>query len=168
MFTRCSTRGRRRSIPKAPTRRFYSISNAQQGLASVSFGSFLIERVVDDLARALPAIKTFATLSPLPGFRAWLDGRVRAGERDLVKPADAKALVMLSGEETPSLALFILLDRPDWHREAAVAEALKGPLLRLGAQYLLSAKAVATGSGPCDALDRVACFHLSNGPESSA
>lgn len=89
----------------ADTAIFYSIYNTQQGPAGLSFGSFLIERVVDDLARALPAIKTFAALSPPPGFRSWLDGRIRVGESDLVKPSDAKALVVLSGEETLSLAL---------------------------------------------------------------
>ena len=51
---------------------------------------------------------------------------------------------MLSGEEIPSLALSVLLDRPDWHGEAVVAEARKGPLFRLGAQHLLSVKAAAT------------------------
>jgi malonyl-CoA decarboxylase len=85
---------------------FYSISNAQQGLAGGgSFGRFLIEDVVDDLAWALPAIKTFATLSLLPGFRSWLEGPVWAEMSDLAEPADAKALAMLSGEETRSLAL---------------------------------------------------------------
>ena len=147
----------------ADTAIFYSISNAQRGLAGVSFGSFLIERVVDDLAHAFPAIKTFATLSPLPGFRSWLDGRIRGGDSDLVKAADAKALVALSGEENASRALAVLLDRPAWHDDATLAEALRGPLLRLGAQYLLGAKAAATGSGAREALDRVARFHLSNG-----
>ena len=51
---------------------FYSITNAQQGLVGISFGNFLIKRVVDQLAREFSSIKTFATLSPIPGFRKWL------------------------------------------------------------------------------------------------
>ena len=51
---------------------FYSISNCQQGLVGISLGDFLIKRVVDALATELPRLKSFATLSPLPGFRAWL------------------------------------------------------------------------------------------------
>ena len=59
--------------------------------------------------------------------------------------------------------LSLLLDRPERHLEAAVAEALKGPLLWLAAQYLLSANVAAKGSGAREALGRVARFPLSNG-----
>ena len=54
---------------------FYSISNCQRGLVGISFGDFLIKRVVDALAAELPRLKNFATLSPVPGFRAWLERR---------------------------------------------------------------------------------------------
>jgi len=57
----------------ADTAVFYSISNAQKGLAGISFGGFLIKRVVDVLAEEFPGLKTYATLSPLPGFRRWLE-----------------------------------------------------------------------------------------------
>ena len=61
---------------------FYSISNCQRGLAGISFGDFLIKRVADALAVDLPRLKIFATLSPVPGFRAWLEreGRSAPGE----------------------------------------------------------------------------------------
>ena len=52
---------------------FYSISNAQKGLNGINFGNFLIKRVVDSLSSELKGLKTFATLSPVPGFRTWLD-----------------------------------------------------------------------------------------------
>ena len=52
---------------------FYSISNCQQGLAGVNFGNFLIKQVVEEIRRELPLIETFVTLSPVPGFRAWLE-----------------------------------------------------------------------------------------------
>src|SRR6266850_6192748 len=70
----------------ADTAIFYSISNCQQGLVGISLGDFLIKRVVDALAIELPRLKSFATLSPLPGFRAWLtaeaerQGLLLAGE----------------------------------------------------------------------------------------
>ena len=51
---------------------FYSITNCQEGLRGVSFGNFLIKQVVEDLGREFPRVKTFATLSPIPGFRTWL------------------------------------------------------------------------------------------------
>jgi malonyl-CoA decarboxylase len=52
---------------------FYSISNCQAGLAGISFGHSLIKQVVADLSVDLPQLKTFVTLSPMPGFGAWLD-----------------------------------------------------------------------------------------------
>ena len=57
---------------KADTAIFYSISNAQKGLAGISFGNFLIKRVVSQLASEFNNLKTFATLSPIPGFMKWL------------------------------------------------------------------------------------------------
>ena len=56
----------------ADTAIFYSISNTQTGLRGVSFGNFLLKRVVDDLKRDFPRLKTFATLSPLPQLASWL------------------------------------------------------------------------------------------------
>lgn len=50
---------------------FYSITNCQDGLRGVPFGSLLIKQVVEDLKKHLPRLKTFATLSPIPGFRKW-------------------------------------------------------------------------------------------------
>jgi malonyl-CoA decarboxylase len=57
---------------KAKTAVFYSISNCQPGLAGISFGNSLIKQVAADLATELPGLKTFVTLSPLPGFTRWL------------------------------------------------------------------------------------------------
>ncbi len=67
---------------QADTAIFYSISNCQSGLAGISFGNFLIKRVVEELSAEFRNLKTFATLSPIPGFRRWLDplaGGERAG-----------------------------------------------------------------------------------------
>src|SRR5262249_1490756 len=66
---------------------FYSISHCQRGLAGISFGDFLIKRVVDALAIELPRIKTFATLSPVSGFRMWLEREAHAKPGALLLPA---------------------------------------------------------------------------------
>jgi malonyl-CoA decarboxylase len=55
----------------ADTAVFYSISNCQEGLAGISFGNSLIKQVAADLARDLPGLKTFVTLSPIPGLNKW-------------------------------------------------------------------------------------------------
>ena len=64
------------STPLPPERfrvaAFYSISNCEPGLRDVSLGNFLIKSVAEQLQRELPRIKTFCTLSPIPGFAAWL------------------------------------------------------------------------------------------------
>ena len=52
---------------------FYSISNCHAGLAGVSFGNFLIKQVATSLKMRQPQLKTFATISPAPGFRRWLE-----------------------------------------------------------------------------------------------
>jgi malonyl-CoA decarboxylase len=57
----------------ADTAVFYSISNCQAGLAGISFGNSLIKQVVADLSLELPGLKTFVTLSPIPGLTRWLD-----------------------------------------------------------------------------------------------
>jgi len=142
---------------------FYSISNCQKGLVGISFGDFLIKRVVDALTGELPRLKSFATLSPIPGFRAWLKAEA---ERDGVLLAgEARAVRALGGdgdgdddEADPDRLLFDQLERPDWHRDPRTAAILREPLLRLCARYLLRARAP---SGR--ALDPVAHFHLSNG-----
>ena len=59
-------------LRRATTAVFYSISNTQGGLRGVSFGDSLIKRVVDTLKVEFPKLKTFVTLSPIPGLRAWL------------------------------------------------------------------------------------------------
>ncbi|MCK6454430.1 MAG: malonyl-CoA decarboxylase [Alphaproteobacteria bacterium] len=136
----------------ADTAIFYSISNAQKGLAGISFGNFLIKRVVDSLTAEFKGLKTFATLSPIPGFRAWLEKRVAAEGADLLLPAERRSLVALDGED-PAL----LLDAEGWVDERVIA-AVKPPLMRLCAHYLLNERAA-----PRRALDPVAHFHLSNG-----
>ncbi|MEL7124961.1 MAG: malonyl-CoA decarboxylase family protein [Pseudomonadota bacterium] len=51
---------------------FYSISNCQAGLSGISFGHLLIKQVVAELARDLPGLAQFVTLSPIPRLNAWL------------------------------------------------------------------------------------------------
>src|SRR5690606_19961734 len=84
------------NIEKADTAIFYSISNAQRGLAGISFGNFLIKRVVEELTRDFKQIKTFATLSPIPAFRAWLDPQLEKGDESLLQPTEIKDIKKFS------------------------------------------------------------------------
>jgi malonyl-CoA decarboxylase len=141
----------------ADTAIFYSISNCQQGLNGISFGDFLIKRVVDALTADLPRLKVFATLSPVPGFRSWLDRESETAPGSLLLPAERTALEAIDdGAGVHDLPA--LLDRSDWHSNTQLSAALREPLLRLCARYLTRERA---RSGR--ALDPVAHFHLSNG-----
>jgi malonyl-CoA decarboxylase len=143
---------------EADTAIFYSISNTQTGLRGISFGNFLIKRVVDDLSRDLPNLKQFSTLSPIPGFRAWLDEIIAEGAPDLVDAKARDQLREVLGQRFSKGMLPGLLQDRGWVENAALADALKPVLLRLCARYLLSAQDK-TGKPR----DPVARFHLSNG-----
>jgi malonyl-CoA decarboxylase len=141
----------------ADTAIFYSISNCQRGLSGISFGDFLIKRVVDRLAAELPHLSHYATLSPMPGFRAWLEQRsIQEGE-ELLTQIERRAIEALPSAPTDHL-LTNLLARPHWYEDLAVSQAIKAPMLRLAARYIINEK---TPRGR--ALDGVAHFHLSNG-----
>ncbi|MBB5691131.1 malonyl-CoA decarboxylase [Roseomonas alkaliterrae] len=164
---------------EADTAVFYSINNCQRGLDGISFGNFLIKRVVEVLGNEFRNIKTFCTLSPIPGYRRWLDAALMAGEIALTD-AEEKALLALMPPQAalpapeagapeaegtqprpPGLvALQRLLSDTAWKRDEAAQKVLEPILTRLCALYL--AKEDAPGR-PGRARDPVAHFHLSNG-----
>ena len=125
---------------RATTAVFYSISNCQAGLQGVSFGNFLIKQVVDELRRDMPHLKTFVTLSPVPGFAQWLQ---REGKAALT---------------APELELLPALEQAGWHRSPGLGKVLQPVLMRAIGTYLLAAK---HSSGK--PRDPVARFHLNNG-----
>ncbi len=142
---------------RATTAVFYSISNTQAGLRGVSFGDSLIKRVVETLQAELPRLKTFATLSPIPGFRGWLARHAAA----LLTRLDDKRAAEL-GQSVGSLP-------PTADRVLAAVDA-PGALTALDArsplrQWLLQAAAEYLGHALVDGepADPVARFHLGNG-----
>ena len=85
----------------ADTAVFYSISNCQPGLASVSFGSSLIKQVAYDLAVELPGLKTFVTLSPIPNLNSWMTTQgltPEAGNDDQMSALAASYLLNAKGQ----------------------------------------------------------------------
>jgi malonyl-CoA decarboxylase len=116
---------------------FYSITNCQEGLRGISFGNFLIKQVAEDLGREFPRLKTFATLSPIPGFRKWLADSA-AAHTELTELADA-------------------LSKAAWLENAESDPGLRTELMQLCAYYLQQAK------HQNEPVDAVARFHLGNG-----
>jgi malonyl-CoA decarboxylase len=125
---------------KARVATFYSISNCQQGLSSVSFGNFLIKQVVEEIRRELPRIETFVTLSPMPGFRAWLE------------TTDDPAVEALAAAARRSA------QDESWAASPETAARARKALEPLAAYYLLRAR-----RPDGRVIDSVARFHLGNG-----
>ncbi|MBI2728298.1 MAG: malonyl-CoA decarboxylase [Polaromonas sp.] len=141
-------------LGKATTAIFYSISNTQAGLRGVSFGDSLIKRVVETLKEEFPRLKTFATLSPIPGFRSWLNKNAAA----MIEKLDEKSLAALGravGFEPPTAGHF--LGATDDVLALPEKSPVRLTLLRCAAHYL--GQAMDDGK-PVDA---VAKFHLGNG-----
>ncbi len=142
------------AIKKAGTAIFYSISNTQAGLRGVSFGDSLIKRVVEALKEEFPRLRTFATLSPMPGFRSWL-GRNAAAMLEKLEAKDRAVMGHAIGVEPLTAASFL----------SAAEDALALPgkslirlvLLKCAAHYL--GRALDEGR----LVDPVARFHLGNG-----
>ena len=119
---------------------FYSITSCQEGLKGISFGNFLIKQVAADLHAELPNLRTFATLSPIPGLRRWLERTVDQAERWSSETERENVKAWLSNPQT-----------------ALPGEPLRHVLEALAARYLTR-----EWDGG-HVLDPVARFHLGNG-----
>jgi malonyl-CoA decarboxylase len=116
---------------------FYSISNCHDGFRGMGLGGTLIQKSVQSMRADLPQLRTFATLSPIPGFREWLEG---IAQRDQA----------IGG-------LVTLLKDEKWVNQPSLSRILKRQLIPLCSYYLLY---VRRGTQPADAVAR---FHLGNG-----
>ncbi|XP_022716146.1 malonyl-CoA decarboxylase, mitochondrial isoform X1 [Durio zibethinus] len=163
---------------------FYSISSTQPGLAGINLGKFLIKRVITLVKRDMPDISVFATLSPIPGFMQWLLSKLASQSKlaevediscssadrsgltfyeNVLEPEEERALMDSSGDLAAGksgMEIMLNLLKPtshEWTNSAKLLSALKPPLMRLCARYLLQEKKRGK------ALDSVANFHLQNG-----
>lgn len=137
---------------------FYSISNCESGLRGVSMGNFLIKRVAEQLHAEFPGLKTFVTLSPIPGLMEWITDGAHLGDLpspEKMKPAirkardDALELLKLNGSNW--------MDKlgKAWHPDHC-SEKEKAAMMALVAIYL-------TVVTPSRDGNPVAKFHLGNG-----
>ncbi|NBO84909.1 MAG: decarboxylase [Burkholderiaceae bacterium] len=137
---------------------FYSISNCESGLRGVSMGNFLIKRVAEQLHAEFPGLKTFVTLSPIPGLMEWITAGAHLGDlpsSDKIKPAVRKArdgaleLLKLNGSNW--------MDKlgKAWHPDQC-SEREKAAYMALTAIYLTTVTPSRDGNS-------VAKFHLGNG-----
>ena len=137
---------------------FYSISNCEPGLRGVSMGNFLIKRVAEQLHAEFPGLKTFVTLSPIPGFMDWVVAGANLGQgvpEDRLKPAikatrdQALATLKLDSQSWAERL------SAGWHPDQA-SEKENEALMSLASIYLGLASTGRDGNP-------VAKFHLGNG-----
>lgn len=133
---------------------FYSISNCQPGLRGVSLGNFLIKRVAEQLKTEFPSIKTFCTLSPIPGFVRWLDSDAEATAARL-KPQVREKWEAARKELKLGRSRMVERLEQDWH-PWRTSDPDRDALLALASIYLREFSAAEDG-------DSVAKFHLNNG-----
>ncbi|NKE65793.1 malonyl-CoA decarboxylase [Ramlibacter sp. RBP-2] len=140
-------------LGRATTAIFYSISSTQPGLRGVSFGDSLIKRVVETLKEEFPRLKTFATLSPVPGLRAWLSRNIGT-LLERLEPRPRAELARVLGGELTAQQLLAAWDKP---LALEAKSPVRGMLMRCAAEYL--------GHQWQDGkpVDPVARFHLGNG-----
>ena len=129
--------------PKADTATFYSISNCQQGLTSVTLGNFLIKRVVYEIQQENPKIKHFGTLSPLPGFAEWVNYVEENKLRSILGSEDYEKVKFLRSTE-------IKIGDPRIIEHKKIIK-------KLAVHYLIKEK---VNDKPVNAVTR---FHLGNG-----
>lgn len=140
-------------LDKARWAIFYSISNTQPGLKGISFGNFLLKRVVEQLLQELPKLKAFATLSPIPGFSDWL-GKLDAAAVEAIVREDKSRAKERKREGVPDGQRWV--SRLAKAAQGRPSDVVKRAGFRLAASYLQSMK----NNLP---LDAVARFHLGNG-----
>ena len=141
-------------VSKAKTAIFYSISNTQTGLKGVSFGDSLIKRVVETLRADFPKLKTFATLSPIPGFRPWFNRHAARMLEETPEKMRAQLGRAVGFEPAAVEHVMTALDQiAGWSERSVVRQWLLG----CAAQYL--GKEMTEGRPT----DPVARFHLGNG-----
>ncbi len=141
-------------LGKATTAIFYSISNTQPGLRGVSFGDSLIKRVVETLKAEFAGLKTFATLSPIPGFRSWLGKNAASMLGRLNDKARLELARALGSEEVNAAQLVAAADNA---LQLDAKSPLRHFLLQCAAHYL--GRELVDGKP----LDPVTRFHLGNG-----
>ena len=144
-------------ITRATTAIFYSISNTQTGLRGVSFGDSLIKHVVETLCAEFPRLRTFATLSPIPGLRAWLGKNAGAMLDKLTDKQRAELARAVGVEGAAPLQAAQLLAAFDKSQELDAKSPVRQMLMQCAASYLAREL---PGGKPADPVAR---FHLGNG-----
>ena len=142
---------------------YYSITSPKKGLAGIDLGSFLIKRVLQELRKTKPFIEFYCTISPIPGFKNWLDSRLACRQQDLLNEKEIDSIRNLQGNLSKYSNQNILdvfqqfLEKEELFSDSLISKTIGPILLRLCYSYLVNEKRRKM------AFDKVANFHLRNG-----
>jgi hypothetical protein len=160
-------------LGEANTVAFYSVSSSPD-MRGLRLGRRVIYDVASLVADACPAIRTFVTLSPVPGFTAWLrssegaqavGAALTADDRGRIRRAcaaagqqGAEAAELTGTAEGAAVALARVVADAQWHASTEASTTLQ-PVLMAACHRYLTTPAGSRGEPLCS----VAGFHLANG-----
>lgn len=170
-------------LTAADTAIFYSLNTTMPGLEGIALGAKMIIRAREYIERTYPQIRYFVTLSPMPGFRAYLTKILAGGAHDFsltIRKIDAnkhgrffsnaelreirRAAGAADAMPIAGLLKQVLADER-WYAQPAMRRAMRRPMTALARYYLTREKRInsKTRERSTHAYDQVANFHLSNG-----
>lgn len=171
------TRAAGGAVLPATTVAFYSVSAQHAGTRGLRMGTRIIYATAAHIAAHAPEVRTFCTMSPIPGFVDWLEVAASLGKlHPLLADASSRSVIdavytriASAGEgggavpSTPELAAkrlsHILVASPQrWYADPHSRTALQPLLTALVRHYLLLPSG-GRGAPTC----KVAAFHLGNG-----
>lgn len=132
---------------------FYSISNTQYGLRGMSLGNFLLKRVIQALLQDYPQLRSFATLSPMPGFVRWLEAQHGDALVELINDKEERRLAQGDPDAGRKWAVRIAKSLTTDEKN----EAIRRIAMHFATHYL---NGLREDGQP---IDPVARFHLGNG-----
>lgn len=143
------------SLSSISTATFYSVTSTQRGLDGIGLGNLLIKRVVEKLKNEFSDLSNFITLSPIPGFRKWLDVLFLSVKNSGEIHTHIEEIFENGKSDFLKLEEYLMI--PNWHEDMNIVERLQQPMTKLCAAYLCKTKRRGFASNP------VAHFHLRNG-----
>lgn len=149
---------------------FYSVSSPHASLTGLDMAAKIIKFTVKYIQTHHPSVTTFSTLSPIPGFAAWLDRVVKQKSYENISwsPRITQEFVKQHRDKVgnnPQKNDVIEYVCRTMKNSASIEDirAMQSVVISLMGHYLVNEKV--KDSGTLVPLDPVARFHLRNGAE---
>lgn len=142
---------------------FYAISNSNSGLRGLNIASHLLFLTIERMSSQFPECHTSATLSPVPGFGAWIRNVLSNPQtsRGLFTQEQSQRISMRFGVNQLALTKWVLkkLSSSGWSEDEAFVDTIRDVITSACARYILFERKGDKIMNP------VANFHLQNGAQ---